>query len=155
MKKGLWLMATMTLLLAGPALASPALVVIKGSSGQRYAVSPGTRTGSCLPTWDGVECTDGANRASASKTEGCGEVAGQGFCLVVPEDWRTVYPAGTSTLECEGGKKYELSDGADGECGPNDGVEMNCGSAGASNFASASCETGCGAVSGSGSCKVK
>jgi hypothetical protein len=130
------------------------LLMFQASDGTQYALSTLTSTGSCVDITDGKSCTSAGRGTSVTNTTGCGTVFGGAMCLVIGDGWNPVFPMGTSTLECDG-KSYEVSDGGGGQCSPNDGISMNCSQAGTSNFANASCETGCGTVSGTGSCKVK
>ncbi len=123
-------------------------------SGTLYALSPGVEGGSCSPTQSGMECVGPENRDGASASaSGCGKVYGRGYCLVVPGGWTppTVLPHSTSTLECENAN-YELSVEG-GSCTPDNGEAMTC-SDGGVNAASATCESGCGTVTGNGSCTV-
>lgn len=143
-------------LLALPALAERLTTVdFEADDGTIYRLTTGTSSGSCAPIERGMKCLDGGHEASATNDSGCGSRYGLGSCIVIS---KTIpppsIPMATSTLECED-KNYEVSDGGTGTCSPNDGVSMQCTQEGTSNFASASCENGCGQVSGTGSCEVK
>jgi hypothetical protein len=137
-------------------------VVYQGASGTLYALSPGVPGGSCTPANGGMQCTaPGGNSSSAYSSTGCGVVAGQGLCLIVPPGWSP--PAGTnagSTLECPGkAYNYELSPGnGSGSCTANNNTSMTCsdeqGGGSPNNTAQATCQNGCGEVKGSGSCKA-
>lgn len=113
-----------------------------------YSLSTGTPFGSCGSITGGYECVDGAIHISVIDGSGCGAKAGAASCTIGD------YVTGTSTLECED-QNYEVSDGSGGTCNANDDDEMTCSVTGTSNFASASCDSGCGTVSGTGSCKPK
>ena len=162
MKSLLILAATaMLTLFATTILAQPvAVLVFEADNGTRYAVSPGTATGTCESIPGGKWCHDGGHESSVTHATGCGTVRGQGFCFVIPENWAPPInvPLGTTTLECED-KNYELSDGGSGECNTeNNGTAEGsggCSQQNTSNFANADCENGCGTVSGTGSCTVK
>lgn len=145
-------LALASLSLAAAAAPIP-FVVYQGASGTLYALSPGVPGGSCTPASGGMECTaPGGNSSSAYSSTGCGVVAGQGLCLIVPLGWNPpVYTSATSTLECTD-KNYEVSTGSTlGGCDPNDKIDMTC--TDGTNEATATCKDGCGVVKGSGSCK--
>ncbi len=139
-------------LLGSPLLAATA----DFSSGKLvYRLDTGTGSGNCSTIVGGYQCTDGSHDIIVYKLTGCGQKDGYATCIVIdPADPPPVTPLATSTLECED-TNYEVSDGGDGSCSPNDGEAMTCADEGTNNFAQASCEEGCGAVSGEGSCKVK
>ncbi|MBP7147413.1 MAG: hypothetical protein KBD01_07695 [Acidobacteria bacterium] len=139
-----------------PAFADPiAVTVFQAADGTRYGLSPGVAGGSCAPVSDGMECGGGSgNHSSAHSGTGCGELAGAAFCVVVPVGWNPgVLPLATSTLECAE-VNYELSTGNNtGSCSANNGSAMTCTDNGDST-SSATCDSGCGQVTGSGSCKA-
>jgi len=149
------------LLLTGGAFALPsyaepiAVAVFQAADGTRYGLSPGVPGGSCTPVNGGMECSGGSgNRASAYDGTGCGAVAGAAFCVVVPADWNPeVLPLATSTLECPE-VNYGLSTGNSvGSCTATRGFAMTC-TDDRENASSATCASGCGLVTGSGSCQV-
>ena len=122
--------------------------------GTNYLLTVG-EGGACSPVTGGMECSGTMGRSSASVT-GCGTVEGAAFCLIAPPGWTwtegmTVNT--TSTLRC-GEVNYELSTGTStGTCTRDKAGAMKCTDNGA-NAASATCESGCGAVSGAGSCTI-
>ena len=134
------------------------------ATGTTYYLSTGSSSGICVVfNGDGevpssASCTSTTGYGSASDDGACGAVGGLGSCLVMNtlEDPR---PTGTTGLKCSDGTVYTVSDGSAGECPPTDkttgGGTIRCGQAGGSNFASASCEGGCGQISGNGSCTIK
>ena len=156
MKGSSLILGAVVLLAVTPAWTSgPARSSYTAPSGTTYAVSRGAvGLGSCGPVTGGYECAlNGSVVVSVSDTSGCGAVTAPASCTVVLSGGAT-YPAGTSTLECES-QNYEVSDGGTGTCTANNGNEMSCTQEGTSNFASATCQSGCGTVSGTGKCTPK
>lgn len=154
----LFCMLVVLAFLASPVFANPIPVVVyEASNGQNYALSPGVEDGSCSPVPGGMECSgSGGNSSSSSSATGCGTVSGQAFCVIVPFGWSPpeALPFATSTLECPNkGKQYELHVGG-GSCTPNNNINMTC-SDGGVNKAEATCEKGCGTVTGDGKCTPK
>lgn len=135
-------------------LADTPAVTFEASDGTLYSISPGRSSGTreCGPIPGGFECTVDSRRVvSVLDGLGCRNVRGSATCGIV--DDRSPYrPAGKSILECEN-KNYELTDGADGQCTGNNGKEMTCEQINSGNSASASCDDGCGLVSGDGECR--
>lgn len=134
------------------------VTVYTASDGTNYALTHGSTEGSCTPVPAGMHCSSpGGNESSAYDNTGCGVVSGSTFCLVVPDGWEWsggATPNATSTLECSD-KSYVLSTGNDdGTCTENNGSEMTC-TDGGGNQAEASCDDGCGTVTGAGSCELK
>jgi hypothetical protein len=137
-----------------PAFAGAVEAFYVTSDGTMYALSTGSvKNGSCGPIPDGYECSADSKRVvSVLDGRGCQGKSGRASCVVVTRLGRNT-PRGMSTLECED-RNYELSDGSDGQCTENNGVEMTCEQTNSSNFATATCDDGCGVTSGSGSCRV-
>jgi hypothetical protein len=62
----------------------------------------------------------------------------------------------TITLECSGGRKYEVSTGTKtGECRNNGNGTASCTDTGGKNSSQAQCNAGCTSSSGAGSCTMK
>lgn len=144
----------LVLLVSPSGLAATTEAYYQASDGTVYAISPGqAKLVACGPIPGGFECKANSKRViSVLDGKGCQEKNGFASCAVVTRLGGYSF-RGTSTLEC-GNKNYEVSDGAGGQCNGNNGEEMTCQQINSTNFASASCEEGCGPVSGSGSCTV-
>jgi len=129
--------------------------------GTTYYLSTGSSSGVCWSTADSAEihgkagCVGESGYASA-KRGGCGEIWQQGSCVLV----RTLQdprPTGTTSMRCQDGTIYLLSAGPAGQCTAVEqrGGSLSCRQQGTTNFASATCQNGCGEVSGTGSCLIK
>ena len=127
-------------------------VAYEPPNGTIYLLSTGTLDGLCTPVTGGMQCIDGDNSILATADGGCGAKSGLASCRVIKRGEEAAVVFASNTLECAA-QNYEVSDGGSGICSPNDGVSMTCSQENTSNFASASCDSGCGTTSGTGSCK--
>ena len=150
----LTLCALIAILISPAGFAATTQAVYVASDGTMYLLSPGdVKRGACGPIPGGYECSANGKRViSVLDGWGCQEKNGFASCTVVTRIGGYT-PRGTSTLECDD-RNYELSDGAGGQCTENNGEEMTCEQPNSTNFATATCEEGCGVTSGSGSCRV-